>query len=469
VPTRLISLRTLLAVLLALIVGVVTAWSVTATAAPAGRHPGGNSAVAGPVINSNFADPDILVVGKTYHAYATNSGGQNIQHETSRDLKHWTVRPDIAPTLGAWVDPRCTFSPGGSSDRCVWAPDVSRAGNGYVLYYAARDLASQKQCIGVSTSSSPDGPFKPVGSSPLVCPTSEGGAIDPSTYSENGQHYLLWKADGNCCNLPAVIKIQQVSADGLTLTGPATPLIRNDLPFEGTVVEAPDLEKHDGKYFLFYSASGFAGGAYATGYATASSLTGPYMKSRTPLMSTDRFRGKIIGPGGEDVVKAPDGSTKIFFHGWDPTYTYRAMYVRTLTWPGNVPTVQGEPTRYEAENGTIHDAVVVDDNTASGGDKVGKLDNADSSVTVSVHVARGGVQRLGIRFGNGSLDPSGYPVKSSDYLSVNGKRVGTVVFPHTDWGNWTMLERSVHLHQGTNTITLTKATFYAEIDSIDVG
>jgi beta-xylosidase len=436
-------------------------------ASPHGDHK--SLSVRGPVINSNFPDPDLLKVERVYHAYATNDGGKNVQHQTSTDLVHWTVQPDVAPTLGAWVKTTCTFAPGGATDRCVWAPEVSAVSGGYVLYYAARDAASDKQCIGVSRSSSPNGPFVPVGTTPLICPVDQGGAIDPSTYVENGQRYLLWKADGNCCNLPAIIYIQPTSADGLTLTGPAVKLIQNDLPFEGRVVEAPTLIKHDGTYYLFYSANDFSGGNYKTGYATSNTLMGPYTKSLTPLMTTDRFRDKVIGPGGQDVITGPNGNTVIVFHGWDPTYTYRAMYVRGLTWTNGVPAVEGLPVRYEAEKGVVVDARVLPDNTASGGAKVGGLDNPDSSVTVQVFAKNAGPANLAVRFANGSLDPSGYPVKSSDYVSVNGVRVGTIVFWHTTWGNWQFADFNAVLHQGWNSVTLTKKTFYAEIDAVDVS
>ena len=174
----------------------------SAVAAPNGQH---HVSHEGPVINANFPDPDTLRVGNVYHAYATNSGGDNIQHETSRDLVHWTKQPDAAPTLGAWVDPACTFAPGGSTDRCVWAPEVTAVGSSYVLYYAARDLASQRQCIGVSTATSPYGPFVPVGTTPLVCPVAQGGAIDashlqgerPAVPAVEGGRQLLQPAGGH--------------------------------------------------------------------------------------------------------------------------------------------------------------------------------------------------------------------------------------------------------------------------------
>jgi arabinan endo-1,5-alpha-L-arabinosidase len=302
-----------------------------------------------PVIDSNFADPEVLLVNGVYHAYATNSGGDNIQHETSMDLVHWTARPDVAPVLGDWVG-ECSFAPGGPTDHCVWAPEVTAVPGGYALYYTARDNLAPRQCIGLSFSTSPDGPFVPVGSDPLVCPDGQrgtadlGGAIDASTYQENGQLYLLWKADGNCCRLPATIFIQPLSSDGRTLTGPPTELIRNDQRFEGAVVEAPTLVKHDGTYYLFYSANDFGGGNYRTGYATSSTITGPYVKSDTELMTTDLFHGTVIGPGGQDVVTNSDGSTSIVFHGWDPTYSYRAMYASALDWSRTVTRRSTQPT-----------------------------------------------------------------------------------------------------------------------------
>src|SRR3954453_15620234 len=179
----------------------------TAVAAPpnANGAPGpGAAPVIEPVIDANFADPDILLVDGVYHAYATNSGGQNVQHQTSRDLEHWTPQPDVLPQLGAWADTTCTFSPGGATDTCVWAPEVTAVDGGYALYYTARDSLAPRQCIGSAFFTPPDGPFVP-SAEPLVCPDGArgtedlGGAIDASTYSENGRLYLLWKADGNCC------------------------------------------------------------------------------------------------------------------------------------------------------------------------------------------------------------------------------------------------------------------------------
>ena len=446
---------------------VVLAGLLAAGGAPAAAHPSRDSGLA-PVIARNFAAPEILLVDGVYHAAAPNAPGQNVLHETSRDLRTWKAQPDAAPTLGAWVGP-CSFAPGGATDRCVWAPQVTAVDHGYTLYYTARDAASQKQCIGVSRATGPNGPFAPVGTGPLVCPTDLGGAIDASTFTEHGKLWLLWKADGNCCNLPARIFIQPLSPDGTTLTGPATPLITNDQPWEGAVVEAPTLVRHGATYYLFYSANDFFGGGYRTGYATASSPTGPFTKATTELMTSDRFGDAVRGPGGQDVFTTRDGGTEIAFHGWDPTYTYRALYVSPLLWTANGPQVATASTRYQAEAGTLTDARAVADPSASGGSKVGGMDFADSAISVRVHADRSGPATLAIRYANGSTDAAGHAVQSTDSLRVGHGRPQVLTFAHTTWGNWQLLERRVDLRAGWNTVTVTRGTYFAEIDAIDVA
>jgi hypothetical protein len=141
------------------------------------------------------------------------------------------------------------------------------------------------------------------------------------------------------------------------------------------------------------------------------------------------------------------------------------------TRPASQPVTLGDPagaTRYEAESGVVTDARVVSDPLASAGAKVGGLDHPGSSVTLTVKVANGGRTVLGIRYGNGSLDASGYPVAATDTVTVNGRAAGTITFRNTTWDNWQVTPYSVRLQPGVNTITFTKKTFYTELDAVDV-
>jgi beta-xylosidase len=413
------------------------------------------------VVDRDFADPDVLNVGDTYHAYATNSDGRHIQHATSRDLRHWTVDDrDMLTEPGAWAAPRSDL---------VWAPEVFADGIGFTMQYTARDRASGRQCIGAARADSPDGPFHPVGEAPLVCPAQEGGAIDASTYTEGGQRYILWKNDGNCCGLgkDTWLYLQPTSWDGTRVTGQPVRLIRQDEPWEGRLVEAPTLVRRAGHYVLLYSANAYDGGAYATGYAVAPNLTGPYTKAVRPLMTTDTFSGAVRGPGGQDVVVGPDGRDHIVFHGWSGAV--RVMYLADLGWANGYPVVRGSKVIYQAERAHVHNATVRDAPGASDGKVVGYIDHRDSHVEFQVFAASAGSHTLSVRFANGSLDAAGSPAPATHPLSVNGADAGTVHYRHTAWDNWQTATRSVSLQAGWNTISLSKGALFAELDFIEVG
>ncbi len=276
-----------------------------------------------PVIDEDFPDPDVVKTADGWQAFATGVPGLNIRVAASPDLRTWTVeRRDALPTLPLWA----------SSGR-TWAPDVSQRSDGtWVMYFAAQDATTGRQCIGVATSSTVDGTFAPASDKPLVCPLADGGAIDPSMFKDDdGARYLLWKTDGNCCGLDTWIEVARLSEDGLALVDAPTRLIKQNLAWEGDVVEAPVLVRHGDDYVLFYSANAYSGDSYAVGAAHATSLLGPYTKQPEPVLSTAGSDGRLRGPGGQDVVVTGNGEV-LFFHAWDPLYTYRALYRLALRW-----------------------------------------------------------------------------------------------------------------------------------------
>ncbi len=153
----------------------------------------------------------------------------------------------------------------------------------------------------------------------------------------DGRRYVLWKNDGNSRGGKTWLYIQQVSADGLTLQGEPRQLLTADQRWEGILVEAPTLWQQDGKYYLFYSANAYNDRSYATSYAVADDIFGPYVKAEEPLIATDLAAG-LVGPGGQDVVTDDDGETWIMFHGWAPD-GYRRLYLSPLDWQNGLPTL----------------------------------------------------------------------------------------------------------------------------------
>jgi beta-xylosidase len=284
------------------------------------------------VIDQDFPDPDVITVDGQYYAYATNTRAVNVQYATSPDLATWTVSlDDVFPELPTWAETGRT-----------WAPDVTALPDGrFGLYFTALERESGRQCIGVAVAPAPTGPFVSDAPTPLICPLGEGGAIDASSFvDDDGSRYLAWKNDGNCCGLDTWLQLSTLSEDGLAVVGEPVDLVKQTEEWEGNLVEAPVIVRHGDEYAMFYSANDYGGEDYAMGYALASSVAGPYTKGAEPLFITAMSGSTALGPGGQDVVVAPDGSDRIVYHSWDPAFSYRGMSVSVLDWPDDAPVVE---------------------------------------------------------------------------------------------------------------------------------
>jgi len=402
------------------------------------------------VINRNFPDPDVTRFGSTYHAYATNAGG-NVPVSTAPAAGGpWTARGDALPTLGAWA-----------STGLTWAPDVSRRADGqYLLYYTARSRAAGRQCIGAAVSGNPLGPFAPVGTAPLVCNTGEAGDIDASSFVDtDGRRYLLYKDDRNAIGQPPSIWLQPVAADGITLQGGRTELLRNDRAEEAGVIEAPVLVRRASRYVLFYSGGPYGNGSYFTGYATSTSITGPYAKAFRPLITTASVDGVVNGPGGADVDVA---GGNIFFHGWLPGGG-RGMYRADLGWANDLPVVRGSRVRTEAERGTLNRAAVrTGAANASQGAVVAYIDYADSWVDLTVFAPAAGGYTVYVCYAAGFGD-------AQHRLTVNGGAQIVVNYPQGGWDTYRQVPVDVTLNAGSNVLRFQFLTRWAELDYIEVA
>jgi len=280
----------------------------------------------------DFPDPFVLPVGGTYYAYATNSVAGNIQIIDSTDLVHWTAVGDALPSLPSWVVPDET-----------WAPSVLQVGNRFLLYYAVRMAVGNQECISVATASQPQGPFTDDSTGPLECQSTLGGSIDPSTVTvPGGSTYLVWKSNGG--GGASALWSEQLDAAGTGFAPDTAPtgLLVPDQPWEGGVIEAPDMVLSGGRYFLFFSGNSWKGTDYAVGVAVCTGPLGPCSEpSSTPILSSDAH---LEGPGGASVFFDTSGSPWIAFHAWSPGAVgypnSRSLYLRRLDLSGPVPVVE---------------------------------------------------------------------------------------------------------------------------------
>jgi beta-xylosidase len=224
------------------------------------------------------------------------------------------------PTLPAWVAPGFT-----------WAPDVRKIGARYVLWFTAGTRASRPdavrptQCIGVATSPSADGPFTAVGDAPVICQRERWGSIDARTFRDaDGSLWLHWKSDDNAQTegrSHSSIYARRLAADGRTLVGSSVRILEADQRWEGRIVEAPQLVRAGGRYWLFYSGNWFNQPVYGIGVAECDGPGGPCRKPLDhPWLGSNR---QGAGPG-ESSLFHDDG-------GWWIVYGPAAVDYRSRT------------------------------------------------------------------------------------------------------------------------------------------
>jgi beta-xylosidase len=227
-----------------------------------------------------------------------------------------------------------------------------------MYYSAALKQFPDHHCIGAALSSTPEGPFQPIGDVPLICPdpngqgtnvnaaigsSGKGGAIDAAGFKDvDGTRYIVYKVDGNsvgsggsCGNsnpgaVPTPIMLVQVDTDGITPIGsPIQLLDRADI--DGPLIEAPNLVRSaDGTYNLFFSSNCYATPQYDVSWATAPAITGPYTRAG-PLITTGV--DGLVAPGGASI--AIDGIHMVFHADFG---NGRAMFTNRIS--GDGPTIR---------------------------------------------------------------------------------------------------------------------------------
>ncbi|HST44580.1 MAG TPA: glycoside hydrolase family 43 protein, partial [Luteimonas sp.] len=282
--------------------------------------------------------------GKTLFAFATNAGAgarhRNVQLSRSTDGRTWTPPADAMPMTPAWAH---------AADASIWAPEAMRFGDRYVLYFSARHATRRRAdgrtlCIGAAVAVRPEGPYVPQ-PVPLTCGGTHG-VIDASPFADGDTRWLYYKTDGNCCGVDTVFMVQQLAADGLSLLGDGSAIagMAADQPWEGRVIEAPQMHAEAGRYWLFYAANDYGGGDYAIGYAACDGPRGPCRDAaENPLLRGGLRSGHVVGPGHQGLFRH-DGGTWIAYHGWrgggPGRPRYRALYVDRVDWTSGRPVVQ---------------------------------------------------------------------------------------------------------------------------------
>ena len=299
-----------------------------------------------------LGDPSIVAVGRGRLMVAT--GPRVLRASLRHGSRHWRWERQALTRLPRWA--RQT---GG-----VWAPDLAYIDRRWVLYFAApvRGLGGSARCIGVATSPSAYGPFRPSDRRPLVCQKGvrapraydmaaphglrHRGVIDPSYFRDrSGRSYLLYKTAGE----PSTIRIVPLAHGGLARRRHthSHELVRS----RGTI-ENPTVIRTGRRYFLLTSEGSWSTCGYRETWRESRNLRS-WPHAGHPLMTQRSMRG-VCGPGGADVVRTGRRTT-VYFHGWvghrssvplRATHNVgdrgrRALYAARLRWRHGHPAVRG--------------------------------------------------------------------------------------------------------------------------------
>jgi hypothetical protein len=263
-------------------------------------------------------DPFMIRVADRYYLYTSEGTSyQNVPVRVGRQPGAWGPPVDVLPRLPAWAVGGLT-----------WAPDVHRVVGGWALYFTAlvRGIDPETHCIGSAFARSPTGPFTPT-TVPIVCQLDHRGSIDARVFVAPGnQLVLLWKSEDNANpsvpgpdqDGPTGIYAQYLSADGHTLLGQPAKILGPTEPWEGTIVEAPDMIEAWGTYWLVFSGNWYSSPEYGIGVAACQSPFGPCTDPDPAPLIGSNLQG--TGPGEASLFTA-DGRTSLLynpFHANDP-------------------------------------------------------------------------------------------------------------------------------------------------------
>ena len=250
----------------------------------------GNPTAPGQQINSgeDRSDPFLFSTNGRFYLYTSGkpfTGTLNVPVASSTDFQHWSTVTDALPILPAWVSPGFN-----------WSPDVHRFGSAYVLYYTARVILLNEECIGAAISSSPTGPFFPVGVHPFICQSGLSGSIDPRVFTDrSGTNWIQWKSDDNSRPnaTSTILWSQKLTSNGLGLIGTPSLLMSPDEGWQATIIEAPSMVEVNGVYWLSYAGNWFNQFDYGIGVAWCLGPAGPCADvTSQPFISTNQQ-----GPG----------------------------------------------------------------------------------------------------------------------------------------------------------------------------
>lgn len=296
--------------------GALAALALTGAPAVAAENP---PPWSNPVVDANLPDPTVVRIGGEYWATTTGTPqNPNMPILRSNDLVNWKVAGSVFQERPSWSDGR------------LWAPELFRSGDRYLVFYAGASPGA-RMCVRVASAALPIGPYEDL--RPLIC--QRAGSIDPAIVRNGrGSPYIFWKEDRNTAGLPSVIWGRALTPDATQTQGGSRRMLTAQGGWEGDLIEAPFVFRRRGWFYMLYSANLYGGPKceYAMGVARSKYLNGPWRRwKRNPILESN---DEWLCPGHGTAVQSPNGRWWMLYHSYDADALDkgRLLLLDAITW-----------------------------------------------------------------------------------------------------------------------------------------
>lgn len=276
----------------------------------------GDGTYTNPVINADYSDPDVCVVGEDYYLTASSfncTPGLPILH--SKDLVSWEI---IGHALKD-IEPASVYNKP-SHGNGVWAPSIRYHNGEFYIYWGDPDYG-----VFMVKTKNPAGEWeKP------VCVIPGPGNIDSTPlWDEDGRCYLVSAYANSRSRFASVIVVRELSADGTKAIGDPV-IVFDGNGTENRTCEGPKFYKRDGWYWIMCPAGGVP-----TGFQLA-------MRAKSPFGPYECK--KVLAQGKSDVNGPHQGAwvhtafgEDWFLHFQDKGCYGRVVHLQPVEWRDNWP------------------------------------------------------------------------------------------------------------------------------------
>ena len=289
----------------------------------------GDGTYTNPVINADYSDPDVCVVGEDYYMTASSFQcvpGLPILH--SKDLVNWEI---IGYALEQLYEGDAEIIRHFNTPRHgegVWAPSIRYHQGEFYIYWGDPDFG-----VYMVKTKNPAGKWeKP------VCVIEGKGMIDTTPlWDDDGRCYLVNGWANSRARFASVLTVRELNAEGTkAISNPVIVFDGNGT--ENRTCEGPKFYKRDGWYWIMCPAGGVP-----TGFQLA-------MRSKSPY---GPYEHKVVLAQGKTPINGPHQGGWVhtvfgedwFLHFQDKEAYGRVVHLQPVDWSSGWPIMgkNGEP------------------------------------------------------------------------------------------------------------------------------